>query len=568
MDQRSEELNQAQPRRQRVFVIGLDGATFTLLKPWTAQGKLPHFQKLLEGGAHGLLRSTIPPLTPPAWTSSVTGVNPAKHGIYSFFKLMPTGRRVYTLRDVKAKTLWAILSAYGRESGILHLPLTYPVEPFTGFMVSGLMTPNTARDYTYPPQLREELESALPHYKLNVNTTSIRAGALEEFYQECRQLTQMQCQETRYLMQTREWDLFYVVFHVTDSLQHFFWKFMDPRHRFFPGPNKYQDSILRCYQEIDALLGEVLERLDDEAHVLILSDHGFERLDKNIYLTNWLIKEGYISLNQDAQLALKRLLFRVGIRRERLVQGLKKWHLGWFPKLFPERLKDQVPLSRPNFRHIEENIDWSRTRAYFLSAGGRAIYLNVKGREPQGIIEPGVEYEAVRRALIEQLAALRDPETGQLVFSAVCRREEIYPEDCAAGAPDIFLQTAPGYYLTEGMGGDRIFSDGGKQDSGRSGNHQMDGIVILYGNQIRAGVELQDASIVDIAPTILYLLGLPAQSDMDGLVLTSAIAPDHLDRYPITYDQIAVAGHDRERFEYTDEENTSIEQRLRDMGYL
>jgi predicted AlkP superfamily phosphohydrolase/phosphomutase len=546
--------------------MGLDAATLTLLNPWTAQGKLPNLQKLFERGPHGTLQSTIPPLTLPAWTSSYTGVSPAKHGIFAFVKPMP--RRVYTLRDVKVKTLWKILDAHGKKTGLLHMPTTYPVEPLNGFMIAGLLTPQNARDYTYPPELREEIETVFPNYKLNVDASLIRAGFLDEFYHECLQHTKLQCQETLYLMQTKEWDLFYVVLHTIDTAQHFFWKFMDPQHAFYPGPNQYRDCILSCYQEIDASLGQILPRLEEDTHLLILSDHGAERLDKSFYLTNWLIKEGYVSLKQEGQLAFKRLLFSAGIRRERLVKRLKKWHLGWLPKLFPERLKDQVPRGRPNFRNLQANIDWSRTRAYFPSEGGRGLYLNVKGREPVGIVDPTAEYEALRQELIGRLKAMKDAKTGQPIFRAVLKREEVYPKTWAPGAPDLFLLSAPGYHITEGMGGDRLLAQGGREHSERSGTHHMDGIVVLYGPHARAGTQIQGAMIIDIAPTILYLLGLPVPMDMDGRVLTEAVAPDYLEQHPVTYDQVMMDDHDQEPHAYDEHQEAVVHERLRDLGYL
>jgi predicted AlkP superfamily phosphohydrolase/phosphomutase len=555
--------------RLRVFVFGLDGATFTLLKPWLAQEKLPSFKKVLDAGAHGILKSTLPPLTPPGWTSSITGVNPGKHNIYGFFKPMRNGyrRQVYSVRDIKAPKLWEILDAYGKRSIILHLPLTYPVDSFNGLMVAGMLTPAEVTDYTHPPELREELQAVIKNYRPNADTYFNRSGQLADSIEEFTEVTRIHGQETLYLMDSKEWDLFFVMFHTPDLIQHMFWKFMDPRHRYYPGPNKFQNCILECYQQIDAILGQVIERLDPETSLVILSDHGFNMTEKNVFITNWLVQSGYLVLYRRKNLAFKHALFKAGFQRERLVKRLEALHLSWLPKLFPERLKNQVPRSRPSFKNIEDNIDWTRTRAYFPSAGGLAIYLNVKGREPLGIVEPGSQYEALRDEIIHGLKQLTDEETGQTVIKAIYKREEAYQGDYADNAPDMALLPEDGYFVNEGLGKE-IITYAAKGNIERSGNHHPDGIVMLYGQHIRRGIEIQGAEIVDITPTILHLMRLPVQTYMDGKVLTAAIKPEYSQQRSIAYDVVDVARLRRGEFEYTDEEQASIEERLKAMGYM
>ncbi len=557
------------PPRHRVFVLGLDGATLALLKPWADAGKLPHMRKVLTEGAHGILKSTLPPLTPPGWTSAITGVNPGKHNIYSFFKPMRRAyrRQVYSARDIKAPKLWEILGASGKRSIILHLPLTYPVDPLNGLMVAGMMTPMGAAHYTYPHELAEELRRVIADYRLNVDTTYARAGRLNTLLKECLAVTDIQCRETLYLMERKPWDLFFVMLHTPDLVMHMFWKFMEPRHPFYPGPNEFQDAILQCYQRVDVLLGEILERLDESAHLLILSDHGFEMTRKNVFITNWLVHAGYLVLRRSRRLAFKRALFKAGIQRERLVKHLEVWRLAWVAKLFPESIKNQVPRSRPSFQNIEDHIDWTRTRAYFPSAGGSAIYLNVRGREPLGIVHPDGEYAALRDEIMERLGELKDPETGRPVISAIHKREDVFWGEYLDHAPDIMLLPASGYFLNEGLG-DEIISPAGRGKVERSGNHHMDGVVMLYGPSIRSGIEIHGARIIDVTPTILYLLGLPVPDYMDGRVLTAALMPDYIERVPVTYTTARFEASATSGFEYTEEERVSLEERLKDLGYM
>jgi predicted AlkP superfamily phosphohydrolase/phosphomutase len=368
-------------------------------------------------------------------------------------------------------------------------------------------------------------------------------------------------------MDHKEWDLFYIMFHEPDLVKHMFWKFMEPTHRNYPGPNQFQNCILECYQEIDAILGRVLERLDESTHLLILSDHGFDLTEKNVFITNWLVQSGYLVLHRRKNLALKRALFSAGFQRERLVKRLQALHLSWLPKLFPEALKNQVPRSRPSFKNIEDNIDWPHTRAYFPSAGGLAIYLNVKGREPLGIVAPGGEYEALRDEIIRGLKSLMDPQTGQPVIKAINKREEVYSGEYLDNAPDIVLLPMPGYFINEGLGQEVIaFAPGDHVE--RSGNHHPDGMVMLSGQQIRRGVEIDGAEIIDITPTILHLMGLPVQTYMDGRVLTAALMPDYIERFPVAYATAPLKKPVPAAFEYSEQERLSIEERLKDLGYM
>ncbi len=534
-----------------------------------AEGKLPNLKRVLDGGAHGNLKSTLPPLTPPGWTSSITGVNPGKHNIYGFFKPMRKNyrRQVYSVRDIKAPKLWEILEAYGKRSIILHLPLTYPVDSFNGLMVAGMLTPADATDYTHPPELRDELQAVIENYRVNADTYYNRSGRLADSFKECMEVTRIHGKETLYLMDSKEWDLIFAMFHTPDLIKHMFWKFMDPKHRYYPGPNEFQNHILDCYQLVDTILGQVLERLDAATHLVILSDHGFNMTEKNVFITNWLIRRGYLVLHRRKNLAFKRALFNAGFQRERLVKRLESMHLSWLPKLFPEALKNQVPRTRPSFKNIEDNIDWPQTRAYFPSAGGLALYLNVKGREPLGVVEPGREYEALRDEIIRGLKQLTDSETGKPVIQAIYTREEAYSGPCSDDAPDIVMLPMPGYFINEGLG-EEIITYAARRNIERSGNHHLDGIVMLYGQHIRRGVEIDQAEIIDIAPTVLHLMGLPAQEYMDGKVLTAALTPDYSERSPIVYQTAPLNKSVPGGFEFSDQERQSIEERLKDLGYM
>ncbi|RMG48805.1 MAG: hypothetical protein D6723_14750 [Acidobacteria bacterium] len=554
---------------RKVVVVGLDGATFALIKPWAREGKLPHLGRVLRQGAHGALQSTIPPVTPPAWISSATGVNPGKHNIYGFFKPMRHrySRTPYNASDVKAKKIWQILHAYGKRSGILHLPLTYPVDRFNGFMVAGIMTPDEATDFTHPPELLDELRRVIPDYRLNISLNSWKAGLLDEFYEESVRILHIQREETLYLMDHKPWDLFWVMFHHVDGVMHVYWKFMEERHPYYPGETRFKNAILDYYRQLDDLLGEILRRLDENTDLVILSDHGHEMIRKHVFLLNWLRDRGWLAVNERRASPLERAFRMVGLQRERLIKRLERWHLGWLPKLFPEALKNQVPRGVVTFKNIERRIDWTRTRAFMPSASAMAIWLNVRGREPQGVVEPGQHYRALREELIEQLRTFRDDETGEPILEAIYTPEEIYVGDYAGEAPDLLLLTRPGYYIHEGFG-PRTLVYAGRRANERSGHHHMQGILLLYGQHIRRGVELRGARIIDVTPTILYMMGLPVQSYMDGHALTEAFEPTYVARHPVETDDIVAGEPPPQTMAYSPEEEQLVIERLKDMGYM
>lgn len=547
-------------------MIGLDGATWNVLRPWALSGELPNLKRIVEGGATGPLRSTLPPLTPTGWTSAATGKAPGRHGVYSFFRPMRASyrRNVLNSRDCRAAKIWQIVNAYGRRAGIVHLPLTYPVDRVDGFMVGGMMTPTTARDVTHPPELIDELEREIEGFALNVDTTTIKTGRLDEFLADSMEHVRRHRREMVHLMDAKEWDLFWIMFYNVDPIAHFFWKFMDPRHVGYPGPNSFSNAVLDIYREADAAIGDALDRLGPGDHLVLLSDHGMEATHTNVHLTSWLIDEGYLVLRSERRQATSEALYRAGFQRERLVYALKKAKLGWLPKLFPERMKDKVPRARKTFKEIENNVDWSQSTAYFPSAGGRAIWINLKGREPGGIVEPG-DFEALRAEIVEKLKALRT-EDGKPVVRLALTREEAYEGAFVDDAPDIALLAEDGFYFAEGI--ERpVLRPNGTKDTEKSGNHHVDGIVALFGEGVRPGLTLDGARIVDVAPTVLHLMGLPAQKDMDGRVLDEALTAAFRRDHPVAYDQARVE-IDSAGFDYSDDDRGQIEARLKEMGYM
>ncbi len=558
-------------KRQRVVAIGIDGGSFRVLRPWMAEGHLPNFARIAREGAVGTLMSTIPPLTPPAFVSSMTGKNPGKHNIFDFVRVPRDGyrRSVINSTHVRGNKLWTILNHYGRKAGIVHFPASYPPEHIDGFIVGGILTPKGVDSHTWPVELADELRREIPGYRIYRGRQHLQ-GDLDGYLASLIETTQVHATEALYLMEKKEWDFFFLMFKYTDGAKHIYWKFWDREHPDYPGPNPYEDAILKVYREVDDYLGKLLDRLDDDTTLLVYSDHGFMSVHTFLHLQNWLAREGFLTVKTDEQRKMRTLMamHHYGFRRDNLVGFLKRHHLGWFPKLFPNAVKDKVPRTRLGMNEFARFIDWKRTRAYQLAESGRGINLHIKGREPLGCVPAeGPEYEALRSEIMYRLRELRDPKTGETVVAEMWTKDEIYTGAYLRNAPDILIELKKGYCFAEGFGKD-VFVKAAREPFDKSANHELEGVLFARGPHIRKGVELEPADVIDIAPTVLYAMGLPVQGTMDGRALTELFDPEYVATTPVVVDNIPEPPDPEEGYDYSDDEIGSVQDELKSLGYL
>lgn len=565
------------PAARRVMVIGLDGATWDLITPWTRQGELPNLAQLMAHGAYGPLASTIPPISAPAWTSFMTGVNPGKHGIYHFQEHIPNSyqARLVSGADVKAPTIWHILSEAGKTSIAVNVAMTFPPERVNGILIAGVDAPGTGSQYTYPAELAKELEATIGEYIIEPGVVEhTRRGRYDAAFQAIIHALEQRFKAVEYLMTRKPWDLLVVNFRATDNIQHHFWHFMDPTHPLYDprGAERYGDCILQVYQRLDEWIGGLRRRLDPDTVLILVSDHGAGPASaKAVYLNRWLAQQGWLTFaGQDSRssLAKMRALF-LRLIWKTIWQYLRKW-LGKRTKdtlrrLFPA-LYDRARTPASYFA-----INWAHTQAY-SDEFREAIWINLRGREPQGIVSPGEEYERLRREIARRLSeSLMDPQTGEHIVERVYLREELYHGPYADLAPDIFVQLREQpYYRT------RLSHTTRRPDPVQTlsreelltdflppGLHRAEGIILLAGPNIKAGVRLHNATIMDAAPTILHLMDLPVPSHMDGRVLIEAL------EYPgeVRYRDWG-AGGPAERLGYSAEEEELVREKLAGLGYL
>jgi len=565
------------PTASRVLILGLDSAPPDWFKRWAGEGWLPNLKALMDRGAFGVLRSVRPPLSPAAWCSFATGVHPGKHGVFDHiyrragaYDLAPTSATTRT-----AKAVWEIISEHQGRVGIINVPETYPPSRVNGFMLSGMDTPSDEADFAYPPELKAELEAAIGGYKVfgprsKENLDRSIAGMF--------QTIPMRARAGRYLWDKYRPDLMVLVFMETDVIQHKCWKYMDPAHPQFEEPSArklrttYTTAIPRIYARIDEALGPWLDSLDADTTVLVMSDHGAGPLHKFLHINNWLVREGFLKFRRTAVTRLKRAAFDLGLTPSLAFDLAQKLHLGLADlttrtiKRRMTRAAGSTALQRAFLAWPD--VDWSQTRAYSLGGNMTGIYVNLRGREPLGEVSPGAEYEAVREELESRLLEWEDPATGDKIVRQVFRREQIYDGPMTVRAPDVIFETLEDGYV--GFGGHEFADNRLMADSPLfNGHHRMDGMILLAGPGVRPG-RMDTRQIVDLAPTVLHLLGYPVPGGMDGSMMAQAFTPEFLIAHPPRAEKReSLASGDLDRASgYTQAEKAEVLSRLKDLGYV
>jgi predicted AlkP superfamily phosphohydrolase/phosphomutase len=558
---------------KKVIFIGLDGATFDVLDPLMNRGLMPRLKEFIDQGVRGPLETTIPPITPTAWVSWMTGKNPGKHGVFEFL-LRRKGSGALPDTPVSSRSrdglpFWDLLAQIGKQAIVTNVPCTYPPGLLNGVMISDFLTPRGRRDFTYPANLINEVENRFGPYELYITEVYSKGNVdriLDQLFTELEYKTKV----NRYLMEQYGWDVFATHYWGTDRFQHELWHLLDESHPFFDRVehNAHIGRIDEYWNTVDSTLGKMFDDADQGTTVYLGSDHGFGPIEKFLCFNVWLINEGLLVLKRDAMTLFKRSLFRLGLTpdlayRSAMKMGLAHLRLsvGVTNRSKLMKLANMLMLSL-------EDVDWTRTVAFSKGNYGQ-IFINVRGREEHGLVEPGSEYDKVMSRVIQKLRDLVDPDTKEPLIGPIWRREDLYNGPHIDEAPDI--QFLPGNMANKPLGTLDLTSNKFITPVyGNSGDHRMHGIFMGRGPELRRGTRVEGARIIDYAPTILHSFGVEVPSDMDGRVLEEIFTDAYLSANPVRVSKEASGEYEapEESPEMTEEESEEIRARLRGLGYL
>lgn len=461
---------------EKVFVFGIDGAMpEKIFGEWLDE--LPNIKKLMSKGCYAKLNSTIPPVSGSAWIGMLTGKSPADHGIFEYIY-----RRNYSYYDIhvttsyniKEKLIWEILSEKNKKSVISFIPVTYPPRPLNGCLITGPMTPQTDDvECTYPKELKQEINSFLgePLTADVPDFTNFRNLEKKDVLKEIYRLSEMHIKTIKYLIENKEWDLFFTVINGSDRLNHMFWRYADGKHRKYEPNPEFKNVLKEYYKYLDKELGEILEGLDEDVKVIVLSDHGITRMHNRVNLTDWLIKEGYMVLKNP-------------------VSGKTKFDFSL--------------------------VDWSKTKVFAIGAYDGQVFINLKGREPDGIVDVE-DYDELIKELERKIKEITGDDSKKIDTKVFIKKRD-YDGKAIEEAPDMIVYFDDLQYgcNTSLIGNETLWSPSTAQGSDDAA-HSKQGIFIMKNSKSEGNHG--EVDILDVAPTILNELGVEIPEDMKGKVV-------------------------------------------------
>lgn len=487
----------------KVAIFGIDGGSLALIKQW--QDELPVFKHIMNSGIYGEMQSTIPAMTCPAWACMFTGKNPGKLGIYDFMHLQLNSEQLPTFvnsNDYHSSALWKIANDYGKTTGLLNIPITHPPHEIDGFMVCGLGTPEMGGvEYTHPPELKEVINKLVKGYVITPSVLITLYKQEEKCIKACEEVLAKRVQVAKYLIKKYPCDLFINVFFVSDMIQHYFWRYMDKSHpKHIDSP--YEGVIKDFYKYIDSAIGELIEDIDAD-NVVIASDHGFGACYGGLSINRWLESKGYLRYKEGYKSSNG--LYKL---RDFALTHLSLELVNKLAKIIPDKYVNKMRTrgeSSDSVLNLYKMVDWNKTKAYAVGTAGGGIFINVKGREPNGVVEEGQEYERIRDSIIAEL---------EQVGLRALKKENVYWGQYLSTAPDIAIELGSGKYYPITLDKKTVWID-----YAASGAHVPEGLFMAYGKDIERAGEIKGLSIYDVTPTVLNLLGVPIPEDVDGKVI-------------------------------------------------
>ncbi|WP_339102613.1 alkaline phosphatase family protein [Haloterrigena salinisoli] len=531
----------------KTLLFGLDAACFPVLRPLFEDGELPHLKSLFADGVTGKLTSQIPPWTASAWPSLYTGVNPGKHGVFDFLRFDGYDWDIVNATDVRHRSLWEYADDAGLTSVVVNVPVTSPPPEIDGAVIPGYLASEDPQ--CQPAGILEDVREAVGDYRVYARReTDERAG--KEKFEDYVELSRLRGEAFCYLADRFEPEFGFVQFQKTDAVFHD-----------FPGD---REKVRRIYRAVDEQVGAILNDCDPDT-VVVASDHGMGEYEGYEFRVNqYLREEEIVETTRDGQ----GVPSWFQIKDERLTESDN----GSSGSPILERLAaaaagtgltyqrgkavlERVGLAEFVGRHVpvsavfaaSDAVDFTASRAYLRSPSELGVRLNVKGRDPDGVV-PADEYEGARDALIALLSEATTPD-GTPVFEEVVRRERYINGPYADEAIDVLVVPTDFQHSLSAV-------IGGQFDDPEPYNHKRDGIVAIAGTGVNAEADLSGAHLFDVAPTVLASLGIAPDEGMDGNPLPAVDAPE-----PASYPEYAVR-------EQAATEDDAVAQRLSDLGYL
>lgn len=521
--------------QDRTFILGLDGVPWELIAEWANAGELPAFRRVIEEGAAGPLRSTKPASTPLAWPSIATGVLPDRHGVYGFQRVTSEHtHEMYTSDHVREVELWDVMT----PAVVGNVPMTYPVDEVDGKMVAGMLSPGVNERFAHPPELVDAIEREIPDYRIGL-TWAEYAGRERELLDDVASLLEARRELMRLLMETEDWQLFFFTYTEPDRLQHLVWE---------------ESKLLDHYRSLDDILGEVLDYVRTrDATLYVVSDHGFGPISNRVVANGILEREGYLTRKWGGN--DNSVLQRVGFTKSnvsKLMNAIGIDEHAIARKYLPRSVADFAASAVPG-DHFLYDVDHAETTAFAHEHGN--VYVNDSERFTDGPVDPA-EVPSVKRDLTSTFRAVTDPATGERVLE-VHDGDELFPRD--PNSPDLVLEPKQGYGVSFSL------SDAEFVTPDANADHHEEGIFLAWGPNVAAGTRPREATVVDVAPTVLHASGHPIPESADGRVMREIFTRDS---------PPAVRTVETKRYNETgsgsgvDDDFGQVKERLRGLGYV
>ncbi|MBU0730977.1 MAG: alkaline phosphatase family protein [Proteobacteria bacterium] len=525
---------------RKILVIGIDGGTFDVIMPMIEAGLLPNLGKLVRNGIRSELLSTIPPVTSPAWSSFITGTNPGRHGVFGFFDRdlanyeLNSVNTLMNLTNMKGIPFWRAFNRYGKKVGLINIPLTYPPDKVDGFMISGMLVPENAKDYFHPAEIRSDLDG----YQVdlqglrdnnNWNARNLVMADRDGYIRKVFKMTESRAHHALKFMKNKEWDFFMVVFTGSDRICHHFWT--DNETGEAPSP-----LVKKYYRFLDEKIGSLIEGSGEKTVKIMMSDHGFGKApEKSINAFALMKNLGYpaVGLNEKFRFLANKITQKMGLPRNKVELDESYWRKS---KVFP------VPIY-----------------GNFLG-----ISINTIGEKKWGIVQPGHEYESIIKEIIAQLETMKDPETGKNIATSIFRREDLYSGPHLTQSPDLTIQFSYDYQIVFRPLKKRIIE---RIKPARTGDHRREGIFIAHGPNIPQALLSRPIELADVTATLFALLDIPCPASYEGRVIHEVMSNDFKEfARSNEFDNLSLEADARQGG--ADEDFEKSKELLKNLGYM